>query len=209
MLLLLVRILGKNQRRHVAMLLTGVAISIVAGGAVFAATQPGMPLTTGLYWAITTASTVGYGDVTPHNPAGRLVAVVVMLTAIPMLAAAFALVTGSAAAAGLRRILAMEHKFPTGTYRIVVGSHPTVPSLLDDLVKAKDAVVLVADIDPAKVPAGVHVIRGDLTQPAVIRSARPEGAQQALVTGETDSDVLVSAVLLRKQAPGLQISALV
>ncbi len=35
-----------------------------------------------LWWAITTVTTVGYGDITPITPEGRLVAVVLMLTGI-------------------------------------------------------------------------------------------------------------------------------
>ncbi len=208
MIVFLVRILGAGHRRHVAILLSAAATCLLVGGAVFAATQK-IPFTKGLYWAITTATTVGYGDVTPQNAAGRVVASAVMLTTIPLLAAAFALVTGAAAAAGVRRILAMRHLFPEGAYRVVVGMNPTVPAILDELVQAGDQVVLVADVDPASVRAEVHVIRGDPTQPAAIASARLQGARQALITGSTDGDVLVSAVLLRKQAPDLPIVALV
>lgn len=35
-----------------------------------------------LWWALTTVTTVGYGDITPITPEGRLVAVVLMLTGI-------------------------------------------------------------------------------------------------------------------------------
>ena len=35
-----------------------------------------------LWWAITTVTTVGSGDITPITPEGRLVAVVLMLTGI-------------------------------------------------------------------------------------------------------------------------------
>ncbi|HTZ27164.1 MAG TPA: potassium channel family protein, partial [Streptosporangiaceae bacterium] len=93
MIALLVRVFGKGHRRNVLLLLTGAVACTVAGGAAFAATQR-LPFTTGLYWAITTATTVGYGDVTPHNASGRVVASLVMLTTIPMLASVFALVTG-------------------------------------------------------------------------------------------------------------------
>lgn len=209
MLLLLVRVFGRDQRRNIALLLSAAVVAVLGGGAAFAAVTPDTPFTTGVYWAITTASTVGYGDVTPKNPAGRLVAILVMLTAIPMLAAVFALVTGSAAAAGLRRLLAMEHPFPSGDYRIILGYHSAVPGVLEDLSEADAAVVLVADVEQAKMPGHVHVVRGEPTDPAAITQARPAGAQQALITGATDSDVLVSAVLLRKQAPHLEISALV
>jgi voltage-gated potassium channel len=208
MIALLVRLIGPGHRRHVAILLTTAVACTLAGGALFAATQH-YPLTTGLYWAITTATTVGYGDVTPHTAAGRLVASAVMLTTIPLLASAFALLTGAAAAAGVRRILGMRHRFPAGGYRMVLGMDPSVPAILDELAAAGDAVVLVADVDPAGVRPDVHVVRGDPTQPAVIRSTRPQGAQQALITGTTDGDVLVSAVMLRQQAPDLPVVALV
>lgn len=35
-----------------------------------------------LWWAVTTATTVGYGDIYPHTAEGRLIAVVLMLTGI-------------------------------------------------------------------------------------------------------------------------------
>jgi len=207
-IVLLVRVFGVRHRRHVVILLAAAVACLLAGAVLFAATQH-YPLTTGLYWAITTATTVGYGDVLPHNAVGRVIASAVMLTTIPLLASVFALVTGAAAAAGVRRILAMGHRFPDGAYRIVIGMNSTVPAILDELARAGDPVVLVADVDPSSVRAEVHVIRGDPTQLTVIRSARPAGAQQALITGASDGDVLVIAVLLRKLAPDLPVVALV
>ncbi len=62
---------------------------------------------------------------------------------------------------------------------------------------------------PASLPAGVHLVRGDPTDEAAIKEAKPAGAEQALITGKSDGDVLVSAVLTRKQAPDLLIIALV
>jgi voltage-gated potassium channel len=202
------RLFRAPHRRRVLFLLAAVTVCVLAGGALFALTQH-LPLTTGLYWALTTATTVGYGDVTPRNATGRLVASAVMLTSIPILAAMFALLTGGIAADGVRRFLDMQTRFPQGTYRLVIGMHPAVPLILDELVGAGAAVVLAADVDPASVRAGVHLVRGDPTQSATISSARPEGAQQALVTGVSDGDVLVSAVIVRKRAPGLPVTALV
>jgi voltage-gated potassium channel len=132
-----------------------------------------------------------------------------MLTIIPLLASVFALVTGAAAADGIRRILAMGTRFPEGVFRLVIGMDPTVPAILDELVRAGDPVVLVADVDPASVRPEVHVVRGDPTQPNTMRKARPQDAQQVLITGTSDGDVLVSAVLLRKLAPDLPAAALV
>lgn len=208
MIAILVRFFGRGHRKHIAILLTVAAACVLAGGEVFAATQ-GRPFTTGLYWAITTATTVGYGDVTPDNGAGRVVAALVMLTTIPLLASVFALVTGEAAVAGVRRILAMHSHFPEGRYRLVIGMNEAVPGILEELVAADVPVVLVADVDAATVPPQVHLVRGDPTEEAVIRSARPSGAEQALITGQSDGDVLVTSVLVRKQAPDLPTAALV
>lgn len=102
MITLLFRVFSVPQRRHVLILL-GSAIAVVLVGAELFALAESLPFTTGLYWAVTTATTVGYGDVTPHNPIGKLIASLVMLTTIPMLAAAFAIVSGAAAAASVRK----------------------------------------------------------------------------------------------------------
>ncbi len=208
---LLLRVLkGGQHRKNIAMLLAAALACVLAGGGAFAAVYPGgLPFSTGLYWAITTATTVGYGDVTPKNGIGRLIASLTMLTTIPLLASVFALLTGGVVAAGVRRILAMHDRLPEGSYRLVVGSGPMVHAIVAELAKEHIPVVLAADVDPATMPDHVHVVRGDPTEPAAIAAAKPEGAEQALVVGANDGDVLVSTVLLRKRAPQLPISALV
>jgi voltage-gated potassium channel len=205
---LLVRILGERQRKHVAALLGSAIACVLAGAWLFAISQH-LPFTTGLYWAVTTATTVGYGDVTPKDGIGRLIASGVMLTTIPLLAAVFALVAGGAAAAGIRRILNLETRFPEGTYRLVIGMNPTVPAILDELEVAGIPVVLAADVEAGTIRSGVHLVRGDPTTERTISLTNPAGAQQALITGTTVGDVLVSAVILRKLAPDLPITALV
>lgn len=49
----------------------------------------------GLYFAVTTGTTVGYGDITPHGRAAHLIAVAIMLIAIPLFGASFALFTST------------------------------------------------------------------------------------------------------------------
>jgi voltage-gated potassium channel len=207
MIAFIVRMLGTGHRKHVAILLSAAVGCLLVGATFFSLTQH-IAITKAIYWAITTATTVGYGDVTPHNGAGEVIASAVMLTTIPLLASAFALLTGAAAAAGIRRVLAMRDHTDSG-HRLVVGMDGPVPTILDELVRVGEHVVLVADVDPTTVRGDVHVIRGDPTQDHVLRSAHPERARQALITSTTDGDVLVSAVLLRRLAPDLEIVALV
>jgi len=207
-LILLVRALHANQRMRIGVLLAAAVVCVCVGAALFAATQH-IPFTEGLYWAVTTATTVGYGDVTPKDGVGRLIASGVMLTTIPLLASVFALATGGYVTRGIRRILTMHSPFPDRSYRIVLGLNDAVPAIIGQLDAAGVPVVLVADADLDDLPQTVHHIRADPTQEQAIRRARPQDAEQALITGKVDGDVLVSSVLMRKQAPELPIIALV
>ena len=49
----------------------------------------------GMWWALQTVTTVGYGDVTPQRLSGRIVAVAVMLEGIALLAIVTAAITSS------------------------------------------------------------------------------------------------------------------
>jgi voltage-gated potassium channel len=49
----------------------------------------------GMWWALQTVTTVGYGDVTPKEPSGRLIASVVMLEGIAFLAIITAAITST------------------------------------------------------------------------------------------------------------------
>jgi len=56
----------------------------------------------GMWWAIQTVTTVGYGDVTPKAVLGRLVATVVMLQGIAFIAIITAVITSSFVARATR-----------------------------------------------------------------------------------------------------------
>lgn len=49
----------------------------------------------GMWWALQTVTIVGYGDVTPQNPSGRIVAAFVMLEGIAFLTITIAAITST------------------------------------------------------------------------------------------------------------------
>ena len=57
----------------------------------------------GLWWAVQTVTTVGYGDVVPHNTAGKLVATLVMVVGIGFLTVMTAAITSTFVEATRRR----------------------------------------------------------------------------------------------------------
>lgn len=49
----------------------------------------------GMWWALQTVTTVGYGDVTPKEPAGRIIAAFVMLEGIALISITVAAITST------------------------------------------------------------------------------------------------------------------
>jgi voltage-gated potassium channel len=91
-LLRLVRLLRLAALLRGVLSLTGLryaafaaAVTVVVGGRGFASLE-GVPVKDGLYWAMTTMTTVGYGDVVARTDEGRILAAAVMLVGIGFVA---------------------------------------------------------------------------------------------------------------------------
>lgn len=79
------KLLSLEGMKYAALLAAGM---IVVGGAVFASVEKDQHLTTwdGIWWAMTTVSTVGYGDIYPKTDGGRVIAMSIMLVGIGFVA---------------------------------------------------------------------------------------------------------------------------
>jgi len=76
-------------RRGLVYVLALFVLLIVMAGAVMSMVEPQTVkgnMWDGMWWAVVTATTVGYGDIAPTSPAGRLVAVALMLFGIGLTA---------------------------------------------------------------------------------------------------------------------------
>ena len=69
-------------------LILAIAMTLVTAGAILArAVEPEVFTSIGLslWWAVTTVTTVGYGDVVPKDTSGRLVGAMLMLTGLSLI----------------------------------------------------------------------------------------------------------------------------
>jgi voltage-gated potassium channel len=194
-------VISRFKRSQAIRLILVGAVCLLVGAELFSVTQPRTSFATAVYWAITTATTVGYGDITPKNPAGRAIAVGVMLTTIPLFASAFALMAGAVVTTRLRSLLTVAHLEALGEEVAIYGFSPVVPRVAGELLDAGRQVLVVANTDREHLPDAVRLIDADPTSEEAIRRSHPEKASQLLITAKTDADVLVTAVLLRRIAP--------
>lgn len=196
----IVSLLNRVSRSQAARLvLIGVACLLI-GAVLFSVTQH-ISYGVAVYWAVTTATTVGYGDVTPKNSLGEIVAVGVMVTTIPLFASAFATFAGAVAVAHFRRLMGVADRNTTNREVVIFGLHPSVPQIAAELLRVGREVVVVAQTNSSALPEKVRLLAGDPTSEEVVRRSQPERAGQLLVTGADDADALVTALLVRQIAP--------
>jgi voltage-gated potassium channel Kch len=86
-----------SVRRAMAVIVAATAAVVVGSGVLMRIIdrREYRSVWTGMWWAMQTVTTVGYGDVTPRNPNGRIVATIVMLVGIAFLAIVTASITST------------------------------------------------------------------------------------------------------------------
>ena len=99
---LLMTALRAGRQKITVFLLGVMMIVVVVGALMYLVEGPEHGFTsipTGIYWAVVTLTTVGYGDIAPQTTAGRVLAVAVMLTGYGIIAVPTGIVTAEMIAA--------------------------------------------------------------------------------------------------------------
>jgi voltage-gated potassium channel len=86
-----------SVRTAARVIVTATAVVVVAGGVLMRVLdhEEYPNIWVGMWWALQTVTTVGYGDVTPRHTSGRIVAAFVMLEGIAFLTIVIAAITST------------------------------------------------------------------------------------------------------------------
>jgi voltage-gated potassium channel len=97
-----------KMRTAAGVIVAATLVVVVGGGALFRLLdhEEYQTIWTGMWFALQTVTTVGYGDVTPKNPSGKIVAALIMLEGVAFLAIVTAAITSTFVTRAARERLA-------------------------------------------------------------------------------------------------------
>ncbi|CRK81637.1 potassium channel family protein [Neobacillus massiliamazoniensis] len=146
----------------------------------------------GIWWAIITASTVGYGDYVPQSLFGRLTTLVLILLGVGFVSSYF----GTLAAAAVTKQDALsEGKIPYKGegHVIIIGWNERSRELIHRLASSKNPqkIILIDETLPSNpVPKFVHFIQGKSHVDETILKSDIEKAEKVLITADRGNDEL-------------------
>ncbi|WP_027410546.1 potassium channel family protein [Anoxybacteroides tepidamans] len=202
----------------VRMLLIGSAIILLFGLMMHVA-EPDTYRTffDGIWWAVVTAATIGYGDLVPKTSLGKLIAITLILFGTGFLSSYFASV--SAVAVSKENAL-LEGKLPFSKsgHIILIGWNERVRELLRQLMLVDPfASFVIIDETLDKLPVSekhVHFIRGNPTYDSILQKANVQNAKMVVITAdqhknETEADMAAILTLLAVKGLNPDIYAII
>jgi voltage-gated potassium channel len=179
------------QRENLLYLFIVIFVIILASSTLIAWFEPDVSFASGIWWSIVTLTTVGYGDISPETPAGRVLAVLVMLFGIGLL--------GMLSAALATMLISRKMRENKGMCPSTVEDHIIIcewnyrakailKELRADVQTEETPIVLVADIEeiPVNDPHLIF-IRGVVCE-ETLEKANLEKAQTIIVLGDDEAE---------------------
>ncbi|MFU0788490.1 MAG: potassium channel family protein [Virgibacillus proomii] len=169
----------------------------------------------GIWWAFITGATVGYGDLVPSTPAGKIVAICLVLTGGSLIAYYIT----SLAALTFHQEQEMEAgkiAFKGYNHLVIIGWNERSRQLIKIISKSSPQIQMVLiDTTLQHVPFSdypVHFIKGDPTEDRILQRANVKLADRVLITADitrsertSDNMSILTVVAIRGNNPSIPI----
>ena len=166
-----------------------------------------------VYFAATTASTVGYGDISPATPAGRLIAAFWFFPGALLVFTAVLSKLTSFLIEGVRRMAdGLGNYGSVDGATVIIGYHAERTNrMVGDLIAGDDddrTIVLMANQKDVVVPDGVRFVYAHrLDAPDALDRAATAHAAKVLVYADSDPETFNICLAVREINPGVHVAA--
>ncbi|WP_158553478.1 potassium channel family protein [Peribacillus saganii] len=144
----------------------------------------------GIWWAVVTISTVGYGDFAPSTMLGKTIGIILIFSGAGLVSSYFATVAAMA--------VSSEHEFMEGMMNfrknghiIIVGWNERAKEIIRELniLQPKTPIVLIDEtLGRHPLPEKVHFIRGQANLDEILVKANIKNAEKVLITSDLNQD---------------------
>ncbi|MBB6281761.1 potassium channel family protein [Geobacillus subterraneus] len=167
----------------------------------------------GIWWAIVTTATIGYGDIVPKTVAGKLAAIVLIALGTGIITAYFASIS-AAAASRETALTSGQLPYTERSHAIIVGWNERAREVLLRLAQRDPSlrfVLIDATVPSHPLPnVPVHFIKGSAHDDAVLEKANIGHAQFVLITADphkaeedADKDTIVTLLAAKSLNPSV------
>ncbi len=167
-------------------------------------------ITDAFYYTIVTASTVGYGDITPLTEEATLFAISLVVLGTASFAVALGSVLGPAIEARFARALGTMTDTEYDLFEdhiVVLGYGELTEPLLEELATDTEFVVVVDDIELARRlrERGINVYVGNPSDDKPLRDVSIDHARSVIVATNNDAEDALSILTARELSPDARI----
>jgi voltage-gated potassium channel len=167
-----------------------------------------------LYMTVITVATVGYGEVRPLHPEGRIFTMVLIVTAASTAAYMFTQIAQALVESSLREVLsrrAMDKQIAALANHVILCGFGRLGHVVAEEVSRNGVPLLIVESDPAREPelreSGHPYLIGSAVSDEVLLRAGIARARAIVVGTGSDSDNVFITLSARELNPGLRIHA--
>lgn len=180
----------------------------------------------GLWWALVTMTTVGYGDMVPGTTAGKVIAAVVMFSGIALVSiftaavSSLVITTRINEGKGLSQVRARNHIAILGWNS---SGEEIIQSILEDAIRENRTIVLVNKLNPEDAEQIIHkfqdiqikFVYGDFTDETILSRANIKHAYAAIILPDqsdpakpkSDESTILATLSVKSMEPKVRVIA--